>query len=336
MEHPYEAPDPVILAPTLSDPWAPTAPVPLDGRLERSKFPPWLTAFMAMFIAWILFQIISSIAAVALLIAKGVGVDGLIEALTVGLDENARELLIANTFGQVLGLALPAWLLARMHSSRRLSFIRLRAPDAGLLVLGVVGLVALIPVIQWLGQVNDAFPFPDWLREFEQLQMELIEQVLSQNLGLVFSLSVLGLTPALCEELLFRGYVQRQAERSMGVVWGIVFTGVLFGLYHLRLTQAVPLSVLGIYLCYLTWRTGSLWPAIVVHFLNNGFAVVLGAFIASSETLEMSDLEEFEMPWYFVFGGVIVVGAVIYALNQRAQKLLADRPRPVDPPRPVD
>jgi hypothetical protein len=44
----------------------------------------------------------------------------------------------------------------------------------------------------------------------------------------------------------------------------------------------------------------------------------------------MSDLEEFEMPWYFVLGGVIVVGAVIYALNQRAQKLLADRPRPVD------
>lgn len=124
---------------------------------------------------------------------------------------------------------------------------------------------------------------------------------------------------------MFRGYVQRQAERGLGIVGGVLFSGIVFGLYHLRLSQAIPLCVLGIYLAWLVWRTGSLWPAIIVHFANNAFAVAIGAYIARDPDLEMADLEQFEVPWYFLVLGLVLFGAVVVGIQRLARRLLEER-----------
>lgn len=159
----------------------------------------------------------------------------------------------------------------------------------------------------------------------------------------MFNLIVLAITPALCEELLFRGYFQRQLERGVGVLWGIALSGVVFGLYHLRLTQVLPLSLLGVYLAYLTWRTGSLWPAIVVHFANNGLAVIVADFIRRREDIDMDVVDGLTVPWYVVVLSIALFSAVVYVLHIQAGRRVAETGpeaqilyRPDDPPTTTD
>ena len=117
--------------------------------------------------------------------------------------------------------------------------------------------------------------------------------------------------------------MQRQAERRLGVLWGIVFSGVVFGFYHLSLLQALPLSVLGIYLAYLAWRTGSLWIPIAAHFTNNALAVALGAYAAARPDVDLSDVETMHIPWYWVVLGLAVFVGVVVALRRLAEQHLA-------------
>ncbi|WP_457651312.1 CPBP family glutamic-type intramembrane protease [Rhodocaloribacter sp.] len=319
--------------PVLLDAWEPRRPIPLDGVLERNKYPPLLTALLGLVLVFILFQVvIAPIVVVALLLMNGTPPGELITALMNMVDDQPGVLMVANTVGQVFGIALPAYFFARMHSSRPWAFLRLRKPAWTLLVLALLGLVALVPVVQWLGQVSDALPWPDAIRQFEQAQLELIEKVLDRQIGLLPTLLMLAVTPALCEELLFRGYFQRQAERGLGVFWGLTLTGVVFGLYHLRLTQALPLIVLGIYLAYVAWRSGSLWTSVVVHFANNAFAVFLGAYAAQRPDLEAADLEKMEVPWFILLPALVFFLLFVYAIRQTARAALARRATADRPP----
>lgn len=286
-----------------------------DGRLERARFHPLLAALMGLVLAFVLFQGISTITALAVLVfVRGVGLDALLTDLPAVLEQHAGDLIVGNTVGQVFGLLLPGIWFARLHSSTWPAFLRLRGIDTRFVLLSLMGLLAIIPVVQVLGSWSDLLPWPDSIRAFEQQQMDLIERILMRDFPLAFSISMLALTPAICEEVLFRGYVQRQAERSLGIFWGIAFSGIVFGLYHLRLTQALPLSVLGIFLAWITWRSGSLIPAILVHLANNAFAAILGKMSATGR-LE-ADLETFEMPMSIFFVSLVILVVVILAMNR--------------------
>ena len=330
--YPFDVQPAAETKPALIDAWEPRRPIPLDGVLERNKYPPLLTALIGLVLVFILFQVvIAPLVVVALLLMNGTPPGEMITALMNMVDEQPGVLMVANTVGQVFGIALPAYVFARMHSSRPWAFLRLRKPDWTLLLLALLGLAALVPVVQWLGQVSDALPWPDAIRQFEQAQLELIEKVLDQQIGLFPTLLMLAVTPAFCEELLFRGYFQRQAERGLGVFWGIALTGIVFGLYHLRLTQALPLMALGIYLAYVAWRSGSLWTSIAVHFANNAFAVFLGAYVAKRPDLEAADLEKMEVPWFILLSALVFFLLFVYAIHQTAHAALGRR-APADHP----
>lgn len=317
----------------LPDPWERAGPIPLDGVLERNRFSPLLVAFFALIIGMAGYMIVGNIATLVLLMLGGVGLEEILADLPGVLKEQAPALLSANAIGLFLGMGLVALLLVRLHSSRRWAFLRLRRPNATALALALFGLIALTPVVQWAGSVNEMLPLPEWLQEMEQVQMELLESILLGEVGVIFSLIMVAATPALCEEVFFRGYLQRNLERSLGVAWGIVVTGFVFGLFHLRLTQLLPLSLLGIYLAYLTWRTGSLWVPIIIHFANNAIAVATAEFVKNRPDMNVTDLEQISIPWYIVIVGLIVFGGIVYVLHGWMQKRLAEQPAvSVDPP----
>lgn len=279
---------------------------------------------MGLIFAFVLFQGISLVVTFILLFINDVSLTDLTTDLNVILEENARELMIANTIGQVFGLLIPAILFARLHSKNHSDFLRLRSTDIRLVVLSLIGLLALVPVVHWIGVVSESLPWPQSIRDFEQTQMDLIERILLQDFSVTFALSMMALTPAICEEILFRGYIQRQAERSMGIWGGILFSGLIFGLYHLRPTQAIPLGFLGVYLAYLTWRSGSIIPAIIVHFSNNAFAIALGRY-AQTEAGSALDVESFQVPLSVVIPAALILAIVTFGLDRTAKLVLKEK-----------
>lgn len=296
----------------------------LNGPLERAQWPPLLTAILGLLLAFVLFQLVISPLVLALgMLSRGQDLTLLMDVPRL-VQSQLGMLLVANTAGQVLGLALSAWLLTLLHTRDARRFLRLQSVRGSDLGWALLGWVFLIPVVQWLGRVNEAMPLPESWRAFDALQMKLIEAALQGGLSVGANLLVLAAVPAFCEELLFRGYVQRQAERGLGVIGGVLFSGIVFGLYHLRLTQALPLCVLGVYLAYLVWRTGSLWNAMAVHFANNAFSVLLASYAEHHPGLSWQDLEQVEVPGYLVLLGIIGLGWVLFRLEQRFR--LSDNP----------
>jgi len=323
------APDELADSP-LVDAWPNATPFPLNGWFERNGFAPIWTALIVFVLAFIAFQVIGAIA-----MAIGI-IPGLVESGQTEVDpndimalmtENKGAILVGNTVGQFLGFALLALIVARLHTRRTSAFLRLRMPDWPAFVLAAVGWIALVPAIQWLGRINQMLPQPQWLEEMEAMQMDLIEGVLmGGELSTAFLFFALAMTPAICEELLFRGYLQRQVERKWGAATSIVLVGVFFGLYHLRLTQVVPLSLLGIWMGYVVWASGSLWTGMLVHVLNNGFAVLVSAYVRDRPDLEMSAVEEVAVPWYLGLAGLLAVAGIGYLMSMRRHAVVGATP----------
>ncbi len=95
------------------------------------------------------------------------------------------------------------------------------------------------------------------------------------TLLLVLSALLTTVIAPICEETLFRGYIFGALSKWRGWLPAAVMTGVLFGGVHFGsapVEDLVPLGVLGFALCLLYRRTGSLYPCIALHSLNNSFA----------------------------------------------------------------
>lgn len=312
----------------LDDGWSRGA-IPLNGLLEQrarrsTSFHLWM-GIIALAAAFLLFQVV--ITPTLLVVQLGLAGEGMSAVQQLGaegiLAAYTRELIISNSVGQLFGLALPAFAFAWLHTNRVGAYLRVRGTDLRLVGLGIGGVIGLQPVVQWLAQVNQALPLPEAIRAFEQTQLEMIQSVLDSGMGVSFNLVMLALVPGICEEILFRGYAQRQFERWGGAASGILLSGVLFGAYHLRPTQLLPLVVLGTYLAYLTWRTGSILPAVAVHIVHNGLAVLVSRYVRSLPEYDLNTLEQAPMPWYAVVGGFVIVGSVLYLLHPLAGQIRA-------------
>ena len=89
------------------------------------------------------------------------------------------------------------------------------------------------------------------------------------------SLLVIALAPAICEEMLFRGLILHSLKERYKIASAIFITAALFGFYHMSLVKFIPTGLLGLALCYVVWRTGSIYPAMLMHFLNNAYSVII-------------------------------------------------------------
>lgn len=79
----------------------------------------------------------------------------------------------------------------------------------------------------------------------------------------------------LVEEFFFRGFFYRALRNWIGVAGGAIATGLVFGAVHFSsspVEHLVPLAVLGVLFCLLYQATGSLYPCIVLHAINNSIA----------------------------------------------------------------
>ncbi len=177
-------------------------------------------------------------------------------------------LQIADTFVQDVGFVAAAVLIAgwggrRVHAWQ----FGLRATPWRRAVAGVLALYAAFVAFSAVWAVA--------------LNVHAKEKVLDQlganrNTALLLGAAALTTVVApICEEFLFRGFIFTALRNRSGPWVAAVLTGVLFGAVHAQsapIALLVPLGVLGFGLCILYWRTGSLYPCIAAHCINNSLA----------------------------------------------------------------
>lgn len=243
---------------------------------HRNGFPGWVMGLGWAVGAFALFQIIAGILAVVILLTTGrLSLSDFNESV---LTENLDILFISNSVGQILFLGGMTWLITSLTAGRgeKPGFLRISTNKATGKNLGLAFVLLLVvqPIIFWLSWVNLQFPFSEGYLQFEDAQLKLIEDFLRSDHILFLTIFHIAVVPAFCEELLFRGFILRNFERSMLPWAAIVLSGLIFGLFHIRLTQFIPLAVLGMLMAWITIASGSIWPAVVAHFVNNAGGVI--------------------------------------------------------------
>lgn len=106
---------------------------------------------------------------------------------------------------------------------------------------------------------------------------ENVETAFSGILGgnALAGLIVIAAAPAVCEEMLFRGVILHSLKAKYRVSTAVIITAALFGVFHMSLVKFIPTGLLGLALCIVAWWTDSIYPAMLMHFINNAVSVVV-------------------------------------------------------------
>lgn len=134
--------------------------------------------------------------------------------------------------------------------------------------------------------------------------------------GFIIGAISMAIVPAIIEEFSIRGVVM-QPLRRYGDGFAIVASAFIFSIMHGNMAQ-IPYTVIGgLYLGYLTIATGSIWPSIIVHFVNNMYSVIIMS-VDSNFGTSASGVAAFMMIGLFIIIGII--GAVkFFSMNYKTK-----------------
>ena len=157
--------------------------------------------------------------------------------------------------------------------------------------------------IELAGLQHFLLPFPDELLEqFADLFAAL------NAAPIAYALFLVGILPGVCEELLCRGYLLSAFRPRFGVTGGVILAAIMFALLHMNPYRLVPTLWLGLLLGLIVVHTGSIFPAMFAHALNNILSFLVEKnqdWIAHNSWLSLEDSAL--LPWPIVALGVLLV-----------------------------
>jgi uncharacterized protein len=226
--------------------------------------------------------------------------------------------------GQILVLAFPVLLLAGWHTGRnhlfsrdRFAFLGIhRSVDFSAVAFAVAGIFLLQPLLYTITLFQDHYLWPllgtagqEVVHQRDLMESFIKELALVRSVPEFFAVAfVLAFTPAICEELLFRGYIQQNYTRSLSSGSAVLLTGVIFALFHLSAANLLPLALLGWYIGYIYAITGNLAISFFVHFVNNLAALLFLLFSGLPGFARTFDSEHVLLsPWWWV----VVAGSLL-------------------------
>lgn len=226
------------------------------------------------------------------------GKENLVRSMQAIAETTKQPIRIALVIAQYLGMMLPAYLFVRrLHSSTPAEYVGWTPVPIGDVLTAVAGTLLAFPSL-WF--INDFLASQLHVPEFlARINNELFASYTSNEF--LWLVLVVGITPAICEETFFRGFVQRSMGRRLGIR-SVVIVGVIFGLFHQQPLGLISLSALGMLFGFFFHRSGSLLPGAAAHFTNN-----LAALVASIRSADGSPAITFPIAEYSLF---IVAGSI--------------------------
>jgi uncharacterized protein len=222
------------------------------------------------------------------------------------------HLKIIQIFSSIGMFLLPPVFLARIESHSVARYLKLsKKTPAYLLGMTVLIMISIMPLLDLTVQINQAMKLPgflagveEWMRQKEKELEVLTRQFLVMNSwgDLALNLFMIAALPALGEELMFRGGLQRIFTRWFDSYHtGIWIAAIIFSAIHVQFYGFIPRMLLGALFGYLLVWSNTMWVPVLGHFLNNGLTVV-AAFVYQRRGQSLDELTqpgEGSFPLYF-------------------------------------
>ncbi|HCL05439.1 MAG TPA: CPBP family intramembrane metalloprotease domain-containing protein [Chitinophagaceae bacterium] len=280
--------------------------------------------FLMLLAFCILGFIVSSILAVVFVYAL-YGADTLSSMMSLSsggtVNRGALQiLLIVTSLGFFL---VPPLLLSITEKKNPVAFYGLRRPDFKL--FGVVFLIMLVsmPIMELTAMLNQKMvlpellkPIEEWMKskEDEAMQTTLLLLKMTSIKDFLMNLFMIALLPAVAEELMFRGGVQRTFTRWFNNPHVAIWTSaIIFSAIHMQFYGFVPRLLLGAGFGYIYYFSGNLWYAMLGHFLNNAYAVCAAWYMQKNNIPLSATDSPINIAWYgYIISFILTVMIFIY------------------------
>lgn len=170
---------------------------------------------------------------------------------------------------QIMIIGLPLIFAWYIKSDFKNAF-SIKLPKIHHVLGGIILWSGIFIVVNLISQIL-LYLFPQNMKVVEGLN-----EVLKIDDSILLNLLVIAVMPAICEEIFFRGFVFSsftQNKEKKAQIWGVIFSGILFGFMHIDFIRVIPTSILGIALGYSMYKSKSIFIPMIMHFLNNSVSV---------------------------------------------------------------
>lgn len=263
-------------------------------------------------------------------------VGALLALLIFGMDlENVPvdSLRLMTMAGQILFILLPALLFAKWIYSDVGKIIRIRKPEVREVILYTAGIIILTPLLQSFLYIQNYyleiwaknFSFVNSVKSFFDSLNDMVEKTYGNLLTasnifeLILVIIVVAIVPAIAEETMFRGFIQRSFELKLKKYIAAIVTALFFSLYHFNPYGFLPLFILGGFFGFAAYKSKSLIIPMFLHFLNNFSAVMLYHFIGDDELIKSdASVNSNELSSYVImfFSLAVLFVGLIIAINK--------------------
>lgn len=199
------------------------------------------------------------------------------------------------------------------------------------LLLAICSMLFCLPIINFLALWNEGLHLPEfmaqienWMRLSEAKSATIMEYFVAMDsyTDLVINLVVIALIPAIGEEFLFRGVIQRGLIKwKKNPHFGIWISAFLFSALHMQFLGFIPRFLIGGFFGYLFLWSGSIWLPVITHFLNNALAVLViftSSSVVASKKIESIGANSGDIP--MVIMCCLAVSLLLYLFYNSKKK----------------
>jgi len=187
----------------------------------------------------------------------------------IGTRAQIKDFYKGTLFLEYVLMFLPAVLfifIFKYDVKKTLRLNKLKLSNVALIILLIICAIVIVSGINYVNLAAIKYIFGD---------VEISELPPTENLlKLIFGLVVIALTPAICEEVMYRGVIMSGFE-ELGKRAAIVISALLFAFMHMDFQKIIGIFLLGLLIGYIVYKTDSIFAGILAHFTNNAVSIIL-------------------------------------------------------------
>lgn len=245
--------------------------------------------------------------------------------ITLGSLVQSIEVYVGLLITEYLIILLPILLYLKTRGYSIKDTLRINRITLKQVIYTIIIVMVSYPIAVFFNYIGIIF-----LSKYGQLLPSAVP-IPASSTEFVLGLIIISITPGICEEVMFRGMLMKSYE-PLGREKAIIYSAILFGIFHFNLQNLLGPTFLGILFGILVYRTNSIITSVVAHMTNNLIALLIGIYSTNAEEIAVENpntipITEEQILLY----GAIVMGIIAVVLGFIVYRLIKSMPTTSEP-----